>query len=298
MKFPKTLFGNRTYQGRLAKHLYITEPREKHIIPVSPSPEPHSPSPEPWSPRELFIGGDQGFFIDPSDLSTLFQDTAGTVPIAIDGDPVGLFLDKSSKGNHLEQSSSLSKLFYRTDGSLFWLETDGIDDFLITQNNLPITGTDELTVCIGQKHLVNSPDGAIAELSVNRANNPGAYTFLSPSSSNRYSFIPRGSSTTNNTANATSAAYNAPHTGVLTALTKISPANTILRINGTQVATNNTNTGTGNWGSYPHYLGRRGGTSLPWRGLLYGMVIINRLLTVDEIDLLEAWMAEKTGVIL
>lgn len=56
MKFPKTLFGNRTYQGRLAKHLYITEPREKHIIPVSPSPEPPrspsplSPSPEPHSP--------------------------------------------------------------------------------------------------------------------------------------------------------------------------------------------------------------------------------------------------------
>lgn len=48
-----------------------------------------------FSPLELFAGGKQGVWYDPSDLSTLFQDAAGTTPVTKDGDPVGLMLDKS-----------------------------------------------------------------------------------------------------------------------------------------------------------------------------------------------------------
>ena len=45
--------------------------------------------------KELFAGGKQGVWYDPSDKSTMFQDVAGTVPVTKDGDPVGLRLDKS-----------------------------------------------------------------------------------------------------------------------------------------------------------------------------------------------------------
>ena len=38
---------------------------------------------------------DPKILIDPSDLSTMFQDTAGTTPVTSSGDPVGLVLDKS-----------------------------------------------------------------------------------------------------------------------------------------------------------------------------------------------------------
>ena len=48
-----------------------------------------------FSPLDLFAGGKQGVWYDPSDKSTLFQDAAGTVPVTADGDPVGLILDKS-----------------------------------------------------------------------------------------------------------------------------------------------------------------------------------------------------------
>ncbi|PJK29972.1 hypothetical protein [Minwuia thermotolerans] len=43
----------------------------------------------------LFAGGEEGAWYDPSDLSTLFQDSVGTTPVTADGDPVGLMLDKS-----------------------------------------------------------------------------------------------------------------------------------------------------------------------------------------------------------
>ena len=44
---------------------------------------------------KLFSNGEQGFFYDPNDLTTMFQDAAGTSPVAAAGQPVGLVLDKS-----------------------------------------------------------------------------------------------------------------------------------------------------------------------------------------------------------
>lgn len=50
----------------------------------------------PFTPSELFRGGlIDGAWFDPSDLSTLYQDAAGTIPVTAVGRPVGLMLDKS-----------------------------------------------------------------------------------------------------------------------------------------------------------------------------------------------------------
>ena len=48
-----------------------------------------------FSPSELFASGEQGVWYDPSDLTTLFQDAAGTTPVTGLEQPVGLMLDKS-----------------------------------------------------------------------------------------------------------------------------------------------------------------------------------------------------------
>lgn len=48
-----------------------------------------------FDPLSLFANGEQGAWYDPSDLTTLYQDSAGTTPVTADGDPVGLMLDKS-----------------------------------------------------------------------------------------------------------------------------------------------------------------------------------------------------------
>ena len=58
--------------------------------------------------KALFANGEQGFFYDPSDLSTMFQDAAGTIPVTAAGQPVGLMLDKSGRGNHARQTTSAS----------------------------------------------------------------------------------------------------------------------------------------------------------------------------------------------
>ena len=45
--------------------------------------------------KEVFRNGEQGFAYDPNDLSTMYQDAAGTIPVTAVGQPVGLMLDKS-----------------------------------------------------------------------------------------------------------------------------------------------------------------------------------------------------------
>lgn len=47
-----------------------------------------------FSPVSLFSSGEQGLWYDPSDLSTLFQDAVGAIPVTAAGQPVGLMLDK------------------------------------------------------------------------------------------------------------------------------------------------------------------------------------------------------------
>jgi hypothetical protein len=79
---------------------------------------------------ELFANSEQGAWYDPSDLSTLFQDAAGTVPVTADGDPDGLMIDQSPNSINASQSVSSQRPVYQTDGTLHWLLPDGADDDL------------------------------------------------------------------------------------------------------------------------------------------------------------------------
>lgn len=62
-----------------------------------------------FTPASLFYGGEQGVWYDPSDFSTMFQDSAGTTPVTAVEQPVGLILDKSGRGNHASQSTLASR---------------------------------------------------------------------------------------------------------------------------------------------------------------------------------------------
>jgi hypothetical protein len=65
-----------------------------------------------FNPATLFTGTDTGWVYDLSDMSTLFQDAAGTTPVTAVGQPVGRCLDLSGKGNHRTQSTALNRPTY------------------------------------------------------------------------------------------------------------------------------------------------------------------------------------------
>lgn len=83
----------------------------------------------PFDPLSLFAGSEVGVIYDPFDLASMFQDSAGTVPAAIDS-PVGLILDKSGGARHASQATSSRRPILRQDGQRSYLEFDGVDDFL------------------------------------------------------------------------------------------------------------------------------------------------------------------------
>ncbi len=55
------------------------------------------------------IANANGAMLDPSDMTTMYQDAAGTTPVTAVEQPVGKILDKSGKGNHATQSVTASR---------------------------------------------------------------------------------------------------------------------------------------------------------------------------------------------
>lgn len=101
-----------------------------------------------FDPASLFSGGQVGVWLDPSDLSTLFQDDLGTVPVTADGQSACKVLDKSGNGLHAVQPLVSKAPTYRTDGSLHWLEFDGVDDFLLI-SGVDFGAAQQLSATIG-----------------------------------------------------------------------------------------------------------------------------------------------------
>lgn len=85
-----------------------------------------------FSPTQL---AGLSLWYDISDLTTLFQDAAGTTPVTADGDPVGRINDKSGNSFYCSQSTASARPTYKTDGTYHWLLFDG-GDFLDISNNL------------------------------------------------------------------------------------------------------------------------------------------------------------------
>jgi hypothetical protein len=92
-----------------------------------------------FSPASLFSLNEPGVWYDPSDLSTLFQDPAGTTPVTAPGNTVGLMLDKS-KGGVGTNGASRRNLFERTQeiDNAYWTKDGATTP---TTNNIAPDGT-------------------------------------------------------------------------------------------------------------------------------------------------------------
>ena len=110
----------------------------------------------PFTPFHLFTSGEKGFWADPSDTTTLFQDTDGTITAA-DGDPIGLVLDKTGNNYNLTQTVSASRSKLLNGGIVF----DKVDDALtLTVPAGGITGTLFLATTRGTaSYGVSIPEG-------------------------------------------------------------------------------------------------------------------------------------------
>ena len=249
-----------------------------------------------FNPRSLFSAGEQGVWYDPSDMSTLFQNSAGTVPVTAVEQPVGLMLDKSGRGNHAFQATATSRPVLQQDASgRYCLAFDGVDDWLSTAS-INFTSTDKMTVFAGVRKLSDAAVGFVAELSNDANLNGNAFWIAAPTGSNNssYGFFSKGT-ITSYPGQAVSLLFNSPTTNVLAGIGDIAADSQILRVNGAQVASNTADQGTGNFGNYPLYIGRRGGTTAPFNGHLYSLIVRGAQSTAQQIASAEAWVNTKTG---
>jgi len=252
-------------------------------------------------PSELFAAGEKGVWYDISDLSTLFQDSAGTIPVTGDGQTVGKILDKSGNNIHATQATAANRPTYRVDvNGLSYLQFDGVNDSLVS-STLNLTTTDKVTWSSGL-YVDSAAAGAVVmEFSANTNTNTGTFYLSAPSSVLDHAFGLRGNSASPVFAVVSNVPINNQNSDIATGILDIGQATKELelipRLNQTTITNINwsgaANAGTGNFGSYPLYLGARGGTTAFFNGHVYQVIIRGKTSTTDEIYKTERYIIDR-----
>lgn len=230
-----------------------------------------------WTPASLFASSEVGVWYDPSDLTTMFQDSAGTTPVTATGDPVGLILDKSGNNKHASQATAALRPVLRESGGLYYLDFDGTDDLL----NSSIIDKTAWTDCIAiTGSLSDAGEGSI----VDGLDNSGSNNHEPYSDNNWYCAF--GGSTR---LTASTIAYAAAN--VLTR--KHLSGTTSFRKNGVAVGTPTAQT-TNFGGNAAISFG--GPAKL--NGRIYSILIRAATWTTEEVEAAESYVAGKSGVTL
>jgi hypothetical protein len=180
---------------------------------------------------------------------------------------------------------------YDTAGFLPYLALDGTDDSMAT-GSIDFSATDKMAVVAGVTKLSDGAQGVVAELSATIASNNGSFLLTAPNSAAaNFNFSSKGTTQVDNTVTT----YAAPTTRVVSGIGDISAPSNIVRVNGTQIAAVTTTQGTGNYGNYAMYIGRRNNTSLPLNGRIYQMIVCGKTLSASELASTEAFVNTKTG---
>jgi len=248
-----------------------------------------------FDPATLFAAGEQGYWLDPSDFSTMFQDTARATPVTAVGQSVRRMLDKSGRGNTFTQANTANAPILRQDASgRYFLLFDGVDDWLRSANTINPGAVDKAQVFAGVRKL-STGLGVITEASADTANNNGTFGLLTQNgTAYQYAFGSRGSVASSAFTNDPS--FAAPVTTVLTGTADISGNVVRLRANGSQVAQATSGQGTGNYLTHTHFIGRRNGTSLPFNGRLYQLIArYGANLSAGQITQTETFVNARTG---
>jgi hypothetical protein len=258
----------------------------------------------PWVtflPSDLFAASEKGVWYDPGDITTLFQDVAGTTPVTASGQTVALMKDKSGNGADATQSDATKRpTFYIYPGSEYGaLSFDGTNDFMVT-SAINFTGTAAMTATAGFQ--VSSTAGTGARLVVEpgpvTASTNGSFYMSGPGSLNDHSMGLRGT-----TSIAASFANESGDDDVLTGVFDIgqSTKETELmpRLNGVVKSgvditwTGSANAGTGNFGNQALYIGSRAGTTYFFKGYMYGMVVRGATSSAPQITSTETWVTAR-----
>jgi hypothetical protein len=253
-----------------------------------------------FTPLDLFIAGEQGAWYDPSDFSTMFQDSAGTTPVTAVGQPVGKIDDKSGNGNHASQATAASRPVLQIDGNgKHYLEFDGVDDSLETAA-IDFTATDKMSAFLGIDKVGASSWQVACELSGNSDSNNGSFgLYSSVGDATMYGLYLKGGTgqSVTNFGPYTAPIINVVYLGMDLAAPSVG-LSTEGQVNAgipSGFAQGGTVPGAMDFGTYPLYLGARSGVQDKLNGRIYSLIVRGAASTPQEITDTETWVNGKTG---
>lgn len=287
----------------------IARPFYRPMVHGPVSPEVTGVAEPTWTPANLFSNNQAGAWYDPSDLTTLFQDAAGTTPVTSDGDPVGAMLDKSGNNLHAKQSGATLRPIYRTDGTKHWIEFDGSKVLTIDAPKADQRFMHDGTglTCIGGYRFGSTAgeDGAFPIFGSDSGSSGKGGGFLSYDTRSQYNFsqsvryfsTPVGSiSYVANMRVDNVVPVNTDCSFEFSASAEKSPNLEVLQ-GGVVVGSDDyiTSLYTGD-ASYNYDIFAYGNGNGKTKGRLYGLLVINTILTRDDAGELTAFMENKAGI--
>lgn len=250
----------------------------------------------PFDPATLFAAGEKGWWYDPSDLSTLYQDAAGTTPVTGVGQPVGRMNDKSGNGNYLVQLTDANRPILRQDaGGKYYLE--GLGGKMSTQTpagaDRDVTFGGAAKACWFYAAWV---DGASYGFHYGGSSSGRTSLYFNPT----HRHLVR-SDVSETALAAGDITYNAGY--IISLIADLSlAANTQsafdVRRNGVDRVFTGANLSAGTYQNMKFYLMSTDGGTQALNGRFYGMLVRAAACTAEEIAAVESYLAEKSGVTL
>ena len=237
-----------------------------------------------FDPATLFASGEDGFWYDPSDLTTMWTDTAGTIQAAV-GDPVARIDDKSGNGLHATQATATDRPILRQSGSLYYLEFDGAGDNLLT-NSGQVSGFSGMGLTLGLDHIAGntSSDGLVVFYPFGR----GGFILRYDTNNSRYEWVVLNQSGSN--AEAATPTQSLPATQVLTAEADLSVPEISIHLDGVLQDTA-APPSTGMFArSYFYEMFN------DYYGGVHQLIFVGRSYTASEKTGVENYVADKTGI--
>jgi len=181
---------------------------------------------------------------------------------------------------------------YDAVGFLPYLQFDGLSWSMGT-NSINPGAVDKAQVFAGVRKLSDAAQGAVAEFSATIASNNGTFLLAAPDGATQtYGFDSKGTTQVD----AVASSLAAPRTNVVTGLADIAGDSCVIRVDGAVADTETGDQGTGNFLTYPLFIGGRNNASLFFNGWLSSLIVrFGANLSQSQIEATEAWVNGKTG---
>lgn len=261
-------------------------------IPALALRRPASSGPAAFSPLTLSPSA----FFDAANADSFYQDHTESAPVTADSQPIGCWKDLSSNGHDLVQDISAARPTYRNDGSLQWVETDGVDDGLLTSDVFDVQNP--ITMVLGYQMLSTSGTARVNLAEISKSSTNGMSVGVRPNI-DRLQYYSRMSQEGVGSTNVASPSIWGNHNRHVISL-QATAGHVVARLDGGVVIDTGQSLTTQMITNQPLRVGLGKVTgSIPGAFRLFGLMVWNsnqQQPNSEQLSMLESWLGQKMGV--